>query len=136
MHKLAVKDWYAKGHSSWDVSEEFTNSLFMPDAWSHKTRPVSTPSSSQTQPATVGAVLPVVAPAIYPLSSPGLTAGPLPNAISQAGGFPRLQFPNMTTYGPYNNLRGAPATVSSVSAPLLRPFVADALKMLPGMGKS
>ena len=90
MHQLAVKDWYTDRHANWDISDEVTNNLFMPDARGWKTKPGSTPSSSQGQPATAAPPLPAVAatkdsPTRPSRAQQSPAAGPLPSSSSQAG---------------------------------------------------
>ena len=133
MHQLAVKDWYTDGHTNWDISQEFSNNLFMPDARSWKSRPGSTSSTSQNQPATAGA-LPQAMTATkesYAWQSPA--AGPLLSSSSQAAALVRPQVTGSTSQAPVYSkpFLAAPVTEPSAGGSLLLPTATNTSTMLP-----
>ena len=131
MHKLAVKDWYTEGHTNWDISQEFSNSLFLPEAWSLKaSRPVSVPSPSQP-PATAGAASPMVAAVIESPVRQNSPSGPVLTSCPQAAVLARpqplsIQQPALIHSGA---LLAGPMASPPPGAPLVRPIAT----MAPGI---
>ena len=122
MRELAVKDWYTDGHTNWDISEEFSNDLFMPDARNWKTKPGTTPSTSQSQPATAGAAPPAVAAAKESSARQDSTAAPRPSSSSKDAKGARAK-----VTGP-GNAQASVQKQPSASLPVTRPSAGTQLR--------